>query len=392
MNELEKWSERWKEHLNRRQRLINRIFLRAFAHYQEGEYSEAIIKYKEAIELVPREPHAYLQLASVYKLIGRYEESIDIYQHLLAIEENSVSLHTALAESLYEMRRFSDSIEHFETAIQQSQSKDLNEMPHIGLGEVYSELGDFDTAIHHFEIAIQYLSNPNVMNRLNKFGNTLWEMENNGGKLEDVPKHSFKIYSLVNRLLADALLLNNKINEAIRRYQLAIRFDNGEKSYWRYSIVLIKIGEKNRAEDWIKSIPSRKSNYGNYCYGFVLYKLGKYSQALEHFKRVTDDNLLLKKKCVEKLFYYLARAMIKEKQQLDDVLNILNRVIGEKKNWSKSYYRRGEIYLKLSPPVISNAIDDFKLALELNSTCWREDRLSDKKISQISQIISSPCP
>ena len=70
-----------------------------------------------------------------------------------------------------------------------------------------------------------------------------------------------------------------------------------------------------------------------------------------------------------------------------DVLEKLSESISANDKWSKGYYRRGEVYLMMSPPSLENAKSDFLNAIQFRESSPPADQLSDKKIQFIQEKI-----
>ena len=163
-----------------------------------------------------------------------------------------------------------------------------------------------------------------------------------------------------------------------------------EDAYLNWAHTLIKQGDLPQALEFtekgleIDNIRDR----GLFYKGLINYKLCNYDAAIENFHGSLNSYLRGHRKCT--LHYYYAMTLWKKYK--DDFLPHLSEIMKEFSNSldlkvanSKVYFRRAKINLELSP---DEAKSDLLKALEYIDQCHPCDKLSDKKIQNINEMIN----
>ena len=93
----------------------------------------------ERIESDPTDFHAFLELGSMYSMIGRYEEASEYYESYIELQPDDGRVRSALAEMYTNSGKFEKAISHLEEA---SRIDPDDEFALFNLGVIFASMGD----------------------------------------------------------------------------------------------------------------------------------------------------------------------------------------------------------------------------------------------------------
>ena len=100
---------------------------------------EKLEELNERIENDPTDFHAYLELGTMYSMIGRYEEASEYYESYIELQPNDNRVRNALAEMYTNSGNFEKAISHLEEA---SRIDPDDEFALYNLGVIFASKGD----------------------------------------------------------------------------------------------------------------------------------------------------------------------------------------------------------------------------------------------------------
>lgn len=120
---------------------------------QQGNFSEAIAKYQQAIAIKPSfaVAHAYLGCI-LYCYLAEYDQSTQSFQQAIQLGVNEVDLYQLCANELYNLQKFPEAIKYYEKAL----SKYPNHAGfHFNISQVLLKLGNLEKGFMHYEWRLQ---------------------------------------------------------------------------------------------------------------------------------------------------------------------------------------------------------------------------------------------
>ena len=228
------------------------LHLLGIALHHSGNSSEAIIKIKHAIKLLPNAHGFYTNLGNIYKDNGNLDEAIDCYKSAINLNANNAAAYHNLGDAYKESGKTKEAIETLEKAL--SINPDFAEGLN-SLGLVYSQLNDFQSAVNYYQKALSIMSNsPEILYNL---GSVYIKL---------------KQYNLAIEHLQHALILRPDYSDAHNNLGSAYRsIDNFDKSVKAYQ----------------QAIKYQPDNLEALCnYGTALHAVKNYDEAVNTFKKV----------------------------------------------------------------------------------------------------------
>lgn len=92
----------------------------AATHRKQGEYEEAVVNAKKAIEIDPQDPRGYGILASIYRSQGRYSEAVDQFKKVMELEPTSIPNLFGMVRLLDEATGIDDAIRYLDEWLQKN--------------------------------------------------------------------------------------------------------------------------------------------------------------------------------------------------------------------------------------------------------------------------------
>lgn len=235
--------------------------LMAEIYVRQNKYKEAIIYYKRALLVNPKDTEARINLADVYGWKGEYDRSIGLYKEVLEDEPNNVSAMLGLAKVLRWAQRFEEAKNIYRQIIQK-EPENINALSGLSTtlaftnnyekaidiinkaieispqdAELYKNKAEFLSWQGRFKEAIAIYNealklNPKDPEIYHNIGNTFTWSKNYKRAVEAFEKAYNLEPENINHLLdmAKAYLLWNKLSQAEKILQKVIRKDpqNGE--------------------------------------------------------------------------------------------------------------------------------------------------------------------
>jgi tetratricopeptide (TPR) repeat protein len=128
----------------------------AWESAQKGRYEEAIVQWKQALELNPGEASIHLNLGVAFARAGKPNEAITEYRKALEIKPNDAEVYYHLGMVLSDTGRFGEAVAHFEKGLElrpkDSKDADLATVYDF-LGRARAGRGDMAGAVKDFETA-----------------------------------------------------------------------------------------------------------------------------------------------------------------------------------------------------------------------------------------------
>jgi Tfp pilus assembly protein PilF len=127
--------------------------------YESGQTSQAIAEFQRALTMDPQNSDAYYNLASSYYQLGKQSQnqqwiaqSEQLFRQSIALDDNNVDAHRALAVLLIETNREKDAFELVENwKLRQPTSAE----PLIEIARLYQEFGDNRRATDYLSDAVR---------------------------------------------------------------------------------------------------------------------------------------------------------------------------------------------------------------------------------------------
>ena len=223
----------------------------AWEFAQKGQYEEAIVQWRKALEQNPGEADVRLNLGVALARAGKTDDAIAEYRQALEINPNDPELHFRLGTSLAETRKFYEAITNFQKGLALS-PKDVSASD---LASVYDQLGraragqgDMEGAVKEFAEAVRL--HPGFGPHLYDYALALTEVN----RFDEAQK-SVEGALLAKPDLAEAHVLlggllgkKRQLPEAARAYQRALELQPGlSRAHLALANVLNAQGNKTGA-------------------------------------------------------------------------------------------------------------------------------------------------
>jgi len=192
----------------------------AFA--DQGRLEEAILQYREAVQVDDRSAEARNNLGLALAAQGKLDEAITHYREAIRLRNNYVKAHYNLGIALAAQGRLDEAIAHYREAIRLL--PDYREA-HNNLGVAFAAQGKSDEAIAHYREAIRLL--PDYSEAHYNLGNVLAAQ----GRLDEAIAHYREAIRLkegfgaARNNLAVALDRAGRLDEAILELRRALELD-----------------------------------------------------------------------------------------------------------------------------------------------------------------------
>jgi len=114
------------------------------------KYEESILFHKQFINDKPFSALAWFNLAHAYSGLEMFEEAIDAFEYVLAIDDKHEFALKDCADAFFQLGKYREAINYYEESIQLS--KPYKEL-YFNIGECYEHLRDYSKARHYFRKA-----------------------------------------------------------------------------------------------------------------------------------------------------------------------------------------------------------------------------------------------
>ncbi|NYF49962.1 tetratricopeptide repeat protein [Tunturiibacter gelidoferens] len=225
----------------------------------EGKHEEASAKYRKAIELDPKDAYAYSNWGSALDGEGKYDEAIAKYRKAVELAPKNALAYYNWGNALHSEGKHEEAIAKYQKTVELD-PKYVN--AYYNWGMALDGEGKYEEAIAKYQKTVEL--DPKYVNAYNNWGNAL----NNEGKHEEaIAKYQRAIeldpkYVNAYNNWGNALNSEGKHEEAIAKYQRAIELDpKNAFAYGNWGLALQILGKKSAAaEKFAKEKELEESN------------------------------------------------------------------------------------------------------------------------------------
>lgn len=128
------------------------LFERGYRQQMRGNFSEAIMLYRQSIELTPTaEAHTFL--GWTYSMLDRYDEAIKQCKHAIEIDPEYGNPYNDIGSYLINQGRPEEAIEWLERATHATRY-DSPQFPYINMGKAFEQQNRFRSALQAYDRAL----------------------------------------------------------------------------------------------------------------------------------------------------------------------------------------------------------------------------------------------
>ncbi len=347
----------------------------ALVQFRLDEKSAALKSLDEAIQHGHHHPQAYMHISQLYREMGAADKAEAALRSALEQAPLNPTILSALADTLTEQAKWNDAIKILSRMLDNATGDKERALAHYNLGIIYKNLKDYEKAELHLDKS--------------------FDLEN--GQNED---------ALV--ALAETYQQNNQPQRAIKIYRRAVNINPENLPLQRsLSQLYYDLGLLTEAEKGARRLADFKKKEEYYYFGQkmlgMIYKKRKlYDTSIRYLQEalkekkpesryhtlveLADTYLVSNKSSANALSYLqraiaikpastharlvLARALLKDgsissqERAEEELTTVIENPHGETANQSNAYTLRGIIYYKQGR--FSRALDDFNRALEVD--------------------------
>ena len=284
----------------------------AYAHC--GKNKAAINNFSKAIELNGSYEEAYCRKGIAYFFDLKFDEAIINFNKAIELNKYYDKAYYYRGVIFCQKREYDKAIKDFNKAIELNKYYDK---AYYYRGVIFCQKREYDKAIKDFDKAIE-LDNKYIL-AYNDRGLVYYNKNEYGKAIEDFNKaielDDKCIIAYNNRGLI--YYENEEYDKALKDFNKAIELDNEfTLAYNNRGLIYYENEEYDKAlKDFNKAI--ELDNEFTLAYnnrGLVYFNNNEYDKAFENFKKF-DSKIAL---------YYMIKLLIKEKKDIDDILNLLN--------------------------------------------------------------------
>ena len=138
------------EEISKKQAKI--LLERGYRQQMRGNFSEAIMLYRQSIELTPTaEAHTFL--GWTYSMLDRYDEAIEHCKYAIDIDPEYGNPYNDIGSYLINQGRPAEAIEWLEKATQATRY-DSPQFPYINMGKAFEQQGRYRSALQAYDRAL----------------------------------------------------------------------------------------------------------------------------------------------------------------------------------------------------------------------------------------------
>ena len=450
LNEKKKWLEVWKKMLIERGKKGHLANLKGNYWYETERYDIAIEYYKEAIKNDPNDVIINENIAKTYVNIGLYKKAIKHFKkeieldkrkkdicHELGTELYSVGAYKQsigffrvglemyptqfgsrlnLSLSLEALKKYDEALEQLQIILSQTKNSEIVGNVYSIMGIIYLLIDKYEEGMGYFKLTINM--NPSNHNYFN-IGKAL-EKKNKYEEAIEYYKKALEIDPIdisARSNLGELYIKMKRFDDAIKLEALLEAKQDIDHAFYifsdtRIAMALIRKKEFEKAEEIILKIFTLKedprlkrdfevSHNAHFIRGLFHYKIARYQEAIEDFGLslcdYSPDNYAIPVLNHE-VDYYYAMSLMKlgndknsegsKSNYFEKALEKFNHSIKDEKDWSKSYFRKAQLFLfYLFPTNIEQAKINFQIALQNNISLAPSFRLSDHHFSSFQQSL-----
>ena len=130
--------------------------MRGVLKSQEKNHDHAIELLNKASRLSPHDPWVRFHQGELYHSVAQFETAELYFRESLALGANDADVHYMLANTMFDLERFTDAIDSYKAALQLSKN-DLE--CHLNLANSYEAIGQLDQALKHLSFVARHQNN-----------------------------------------------------------------------------------------------------------------------------------------------------------------------------------------------------------------------------------------
>ena len=334
-------------------------------------YEEAIEQYKLSVQYNPSDSVSYYNMGQGLYKLKRYEEAIEQFKLVIQYNPSNSNAYNNMGNSLAKLKRYEEAIEQFKLAFQNDKSFSYDSM-----NNNFGLVSKTEVAIEQCKLAIKY--NPSFLSAYCNLGFELRKLKRYEEAIEQFklslqydPSH---LVSITN--IGELLMIKGRYDEAEKNFKrITDMADRSDKLYeLNYSYLAWMMTKKEKRDyQTANQIFTNKlnekllTNDGRLIKAILLYKIGDFHSSL-----LLQKTILNQMNIGESVYYYyMAMCLFKSMngQYNNEIITIsiewLNKAIKDDKEWVKSYYRRAQLSLLLSPPLTDSSIADYQFVTQI---------------------------
>jgi len=146
------------------------IYNLGVAYCEKEEYDEAILNFKKVLKIDPQNIDARMNLANVLFLLDKPDEAVFHYDKIIKADSKNSDAHYNLAYLLSKQGKFDEAVSHYEESLKFNPKYSK---AHYNLGNILLKQGKTEEAFTHFSEAIKI--NPDYAQGFNKIGEILFK-------------------------------------------------------------------------------------------------------------------------------------------------------------------------------------------------------------------------
>ena len=392
-----------------------------------GLYKKAIKHFKKEIVLDKTKEEICYELGTELYSVGEYKQSIGFFRVGLEMYPTHFRSRLNLSLSLEALKKYDEALEQLQIILSQTKDSEI-------VGNVYTIMGMIHILIDKYEEGMEYVKLAVNMNPSNHNYFNIGKALDNKNKYEEAIEYYKKalekdpIDIRVRSNLGDLYIKMKRFDDAINQQKISPELDVLLKeknidhyvfyifSDTRIAMALIRKKEFEKANkiilkifETLKEVPESESDLEviqevYFIRGLFHYKTARYQDAIEDlelssYNYSSDDYVV--PPLHHEVNYYYAMSLMKlgndEKSEesksnyFEKALEKLNQTMEDGKNekdWSKSYFRKAQLFLfYLFPTNIEQAKINFQIALQNNISLAPSFRLSDHHFSSFQQSL-----
>jgi tetratricopeptide (TPR) repeat protein len=115
----------------------------AMVYEKLANNNEALQKYKDAIEIDPKNFLAYFNIGNIYRKLGKFVDALDFYKKAEELEKENIDIKNNIGITLYDLKKYDESIKKYNDILKKD-SKNIT--TYINITTVYRVLGKLKKA------------------------------------------------------------------------------------------------------------------------------------------------------------------------------------------------------------------------------------------------------
>jgi tetratricopeptide (TPR) repeat protein len=304
---------------------------------RKGDYAEAITQYRKALELDPKNTHAYVWLGDTLAEQGKGDEAILQYQKALETDPQDSWAYASLGDALSKQGKEDEAILQYHKALELN-PQDVH--VYYGLGRISERHEKYDEAMAQYQKAIEiapqdpdpYIWLGDCLQRQGKYAEAITQYQK---ALEFDPQNGWARGDL-----NDALLAQGNYAEAIRQCQKMIEVaPESVSGYYCLADVFERQGKYDEAISQYRKVveldPQAKESDADVRIGNALREQGKYAEALTQYQKAIELNPKYS------YLYFRLGELFSEQGRYNDAIEIYQKLVEVKPQDAEGYFWLG---------------------------------------------------